>query len=616
MEAQKNILSTLKDIFSGEEFEYSNTILVVGCGVSIDSNLLDGKSYTNKLLKFYHLEDKLPKWIESINDEYIKDITDGTAVQLYSFPRLESVLNTLQNSLSEDQYKSFLLGTLYGSENVYSNLYHKLIADYLHSGGTVLTFNFDNLIEAAYRELYPKEQMDNICIFPMDTETIPQNKGLLIKAHGCLSQPGKIGMTLNNLFIGGFPESSPERKTLDKMFHQGIKYVVSLGYSYSDSIDFTPYLKEKGKDFKYIHFQHESANRGAFRCVSLKGIEPKNTYKYVLDSILDSGSGKADVVFFNKQCFINQFGSEWTGSIDVNSNTDSMLSFPFEDSPEYSLACLNLIYEYGLSEYKPFREDIYWMEQMVIHRQRVLYSRQVPYAKRLSTFSRYLNRDLHHYFKHFLLFFCNIFSFKRTLLRRIAVFQGTIVELIFTANKRRPVDAEPEPNAVHVLKTCRNLIFGIPLLLLTETMLCIGLGIGKLIGFDRWCTSHNPPLDDYLVAYRRCYQPFYALTEKLRYNAGLYIPQWIVRILHRRIDKCLGLASDLRNMNEYRYIRKEEMILKMLPKGDKDAEGIIRDFNELILFDADTNYFIEVRNVSRKKKLTRELLNNEKTNHC
>ena len=615
-EYKNGIISTLKTLFPKENFSIDNTVLVVGCGVSIDSGLPDGVTFTKTVLKSYNLDAKLPEWIESINKEYIKSITGNVAVELYSFPRLESVLNTLQNSLTEDQYNSFLIGTLYGDKEVKSNLYHRLIAEYLHDGGSVLTFNFDKLVEEAYQELYCGEQMNNINIFPMGSGSISRSKGLFIKAHGCLSQPSKIGMTLNKLFIGGFPDSSSEGKTLDAMFHSRIRHVVSIGYSYSDSIDFTPYLKKKGKDFNYIHFQYELNNSGAFRIDSLRNVEPKNTYKYVLDSILESGDGNANVVFFNKQCFINKFGSWWTGTIDVNPKIN-FSPLPVK-GPEYSLSLLNLIYEYGLSEYKTFREDQRWMKEIDLHRKRVFHFRRIPYMKRLSIFSSYLNRDIHNYFSHFLLFFCNIFSFKRTLLRRIAVFQGTIVELIFTANKRRSLIAEsgPESNAIHALKTCRNLILGIPLLVLTEILLCMGLGIGRLIGFDCWCAVHNPPLDDYLIAYRRHYQPFYVLAEKLRYNAGLFIPRWIVKILRRRVNKCLELACDLKNMNEYRYIRKEDMILKMLPKGNKDNEDIINGYNELILFDADTNYFIEVRNVSRKKELTINLLKDEKKNHC
>ena len=296
--SNNNIISILEALFPGEGINLDNTVLVVGCGISISSGLPDGQSYTNKVLNYFNLEKKLPEWINSINEEYLKGITGNVAVGLYSFPRLESVLNTLQNSLSTEQFESFLIGTLYADKEIKSNLYHRLIAEYIHDGGTVLTFNFDKLVEAAYQELFPKDQMDNICIFPMETETIPSNKGLYIKAHGCISQPSKVGMTLNKLFINGFPDSSSERRTLDSAFHSGIKNIVSIGYSFSDSIDFTPYLKERGKDFNYIHFQYDRYNNGKFVLESLSNIAPIITYKYVLDSILNKGNGHATIVYF------------------------------------------------------------------------------------------------------------------------------------------------------------------------------------------------------------------------------------------------------------------------------------------------------------------------------
>ena len=611
------MLSILHKLFPSESFSIDDTLFIVGAGASMDSHLPGGADLISYVLNYFSLP-SLADHIRSINNDFVKSATGNTAIELYSLPRLEALFNTLQQSLTKEQYEQFLTQALFmKGQEVRANLYHRLLAEFLHAGGSVLTFNFDQLVEVAYEDLFG-EELQNICIFPLESHKQYDRKGLFVKAHGCISIPDKIGMTLNNLSMSGFPESSHERAVLDLLFHSKIKHFVSLGYSFSDSFDVTPYLREKCHSFQYYHFQF-SPKDTAFRVVKLSdGIDPKLTYKYVLNSILGSKSDDANVIFHNKKSFLQEKGADWTGSRDVRPTTLRSNPIMSPNSPEYSLAYLKLIYDFGLSEFQGFDKSA-----MGQHRRRVLLSGSIPFKKRLSILSCYLNRDRHYYLLHSLLFFLNILLPLYPLLTRVAFFHGTLIELVFVShkfpgsekdnqgNQKKTVKQKVKDiikNFYRVIKGSTHILIGLPLLVLSEIIIGLSLLICKAFGVDKSCAQHRPPKDDYLIALRRFYQPLYKGAEVLHLNIGITIPGFHLRVVKKLISKCEEIARRDNNLIELRYIWKDRLMLPVINDQADDKNHILEEFDKLIRFNADTDYFIEVRNVLKKKEIANNMI--------
>ena len=121
---------------------------------------------------------------------------------------------------------------------------------FIVNGGTVLTSNFDNLIEHAIGELNNVVKY-NLISFPLLQPTEANSDiGTLIKYHGDINQINSIGIDISNLHINGF--NINETILLDRIF-ENKSNVIFIGFSVSDTLDLIPYLKNK-RSLNYFYF--------------------------------------------------------------------------------------------------------------------------------------------------------------------------------------------------------------------------------------------------------------------------------------------------------------------------------------------------------------------------
>ena len=106
---------------------------------------------------------------------------------------------------------------------------------------------------------------------------------------------------------------------------------------------------------------------------------------------------------------------------------------------------------------------------------------------------------------------------------------------------------------------------------------------------------------------RRFFQPLYKSAEVFRLKTGIPIPGIHYRIVDGLIRKCEEIARRNNNLIELRYIWKDRLMLQVIHDKVADKHELLEEFDNLIRFNADTDYFIEVRNVSTKKEIAQDL---------
>lgn len=187
-------------------------------------------------------------WFQSYNKEVVSKILD-VHVNLYDCPRLEILFECMKGALPESYYqktiKSLLLYDYWRNhfpDSIHSNYHHYTLARFLLDGGTVLTANFDPLIEHAAALLDPDRSYNRV-VFPLaEKSVLVPGQGTLVKYHGDLDRISTIGIDVSHLSIDGFHDA--EAKLLDGLF-QPVRNLVFVGFSMSDTLDMIPFLKTR-----------------------------------------------------------------------------------------------------------------------------------------------------------------------------------------------------------------------------------------------------------------------------------------------------------------------------------------------------------------------------------
>lgn len=604
------MINLLNKIINDISFTPENTVIISGAGISMASGLPSGGNLTKNAIEYlgFKFQD-VNDVFETINKEYIKPLTNGNEIKLYSSPRLEAIYNVFSRSTAEYSYLSRIVQKkrkLYDSlvtyllykdilgKPLYSNNYHRLLAKTIHDKGTVITLNFDTLIENAYQELY--NSSPTVISFPLEEHNVSTSKNVLVKAHGCITKPSGIGVALDKLSINGFADNSHEKSCLDNIFSNKIN-VVFIGYSMSDSFDITPYLANLKQSFNFIYFNYifstedyyklpSATTAYGFKITDLSHSKKEETYRYVFENILSQKQilNLKIVNYTDNLRFFDDICGKWTGTKSIQFNVD----LPIVSEIEKNYFKLRLYYDFGLSEYTNFHVDLH-KEKL-----QLLLSQKSTYRIRNYLLSCMFNREKHWYILHCLLMWLNFVFTPHHILHNIDRIVGTNIELVFVA---------PKFYLKHKLGKLKTYIFqtiGIVVLSFSIPTLGILLHITDYCKKKKWLARHLFSPESYLTS-KRSYQQFFHCICRLFVENAKPIPELLQNKCKTTLEDCKNLAKEYNNLKELRYIKKNDIIFSYWTKDDISKEEIIDEFNELIKFDADTDYFVEVRNVSRAK---------------
>lgn len=227
-----------------ENFSVENTVVVCGAGISLDSELPLGSEIVKTikdLISKNTFQNKID--IFDLFNEYNRQVISKIInwdTDLYRYPRLEAIFNSVRSVLTENDYYEFIKYVLYMkciNKPISSTYIHFELAEFIKEGGKVLTANFDELIEQALNE----NKITNFqkVVFPSKTFDFNIESGMLIKYHGDINIPNSIGIDLSRLSFKGFDDKTVE--FLNKVFDKA-QNILFIGFSVSDTLDLIPYL--------------------------------------------------------------------------------------------------------------------------------------------------------------------------------------------------------------------------------------------------------------------------------------------------------------------------------------------------------------------------------------
>jgi tetratricopeptide (TPR) repeat protein len=171
------------------------------------------------------------------------------------------------------------------------NAYHYALATALQAGHTVITTNFDQMIERAYARLYPLNRLV-VVDSEQDCRRLTaqaSSRPLLFKVHGSLRDARgrtwyeSIQMTLASLANG---LSRDKRRLLEFLFHR--RDIIFMGYSGRDDFDLTPFIMSATEAGRYFWSKYQ---RGRLIFTSSTELAQRKNHLDVIDSIVLTKDG-------------------------------------------------------------------------------------------------------------------------------------------------------------------------------------------------------------------------------------------------------------------------------------------------------------------------------------
>jgi hypothetical protein len=239
----------MEDQFSVLIGKLNKPVIFAGAGLSIDapSNLLSGYAIIKGIIE------------HSILDAYKDSLLNHMSPPPFSsnnpggFLRFESLIHRLRS------YDRNLEVLKYLKDCVSPNLNHYILASLIHKGHTVITTNFDNLIEMAYENLKGTASKELVSIiYDEEFRKTPQeNKNYLWKIHGSFKRNGidttdsiqaeYTKVMINNHRLG-------KKKFLESIVAN--HDMIVIGYSGSDDLDIIPVLAETPSQKQMVWVRH------------------------------------------------------------------------------------------------------------------------------------------------------------------------------------------------------------------------------------------------------------------------------------------------------------------------------------------------------------------------
>jgi hypothetical protein len=554
-----------------DKLRVDNTIIICGSGISIESGLPLGWDLVKKVLDTFDLGKEssinLINRFEEYNKNVISRIKDYQ-VNLYNAPRLEVLFKCLKDILTEKNYYSIIEGFLFYNyrrnefnDNVFSNYQHFAIADFIVNGGTVLTSNFDNLIEHAIGELNNVVKY-NLISFPLLQPTEANSDiGTLIKYHGDINQINSIGIDISNLHINGF--NINETILLDRIF-ENKSNVIFIGFSVSDTLDLIPYLKNK-RSLNYFYFNFIKSDDNNSLESSKSNIEKFSTP-------IDETTLEAYEYFYYKMpstYVVNNYNNEVQKNAnpykcdksikpalhltesDIIKMEEIISTLSNKQNPDHLAIKFNILKSYGLlnliSEIElndlsePWKSDFY------------NYYQNINGNYRYNFYKKKQNDD--DQFKKFGVLQEYVFLQKRHWLDRIIRLMP--LTLLFLRFKK-------------TLKSINNQ---------KDFSLELELKINRCV----------------CLYYLRVFQ----LLHKLRLTC--LVPKKIVLEYQKMIKRQIEIAKELNHLATYRFALKEYLYVKGFFRQtlNVNIKDLIHELIEIFELNIDTNYFIEANNLLR-----------------
>lgn len=229
-------------------YELTNDILERACGKRLSSQILQ-------------------EWKKSRNR--INEIINEN-LHVDEYPRLETILEAVRIFEENLFVDNTVINGLKSFADASPNSNHYILAEMLHQGANIVTTNYDRCIPIAYNQLTQQDSdklllcnEDNVWIYKSEEE----NTGAIYHLHGIAQCIDNIGATLSVI-------KNPIAKTFDKKMTEWLKggyCFVFLGYGGTDTLDITPYLKNKKESSNSLGvYVRHSNDKNVIECASLR----------------------------------------------------------------------------------------------------------------------------------------------------------------------------------------------------------------------------------------------------------------------------------------------------------------------------------------------------------
>lgn len=207
----------------------------------------------------------LREWENSRNR--INEIMNNK-IQVDAYPRLETILEAVRIFEDHLSVENTVINGLRSFADAPPNRNHYILAQMLHQGANIVTTNYDQCIPVAYNKLFQQGgdkfllcNEKNLWIYRSKEKSV----GAIYHLHGIAQCINNIGATLSVI-------KNPIAKTFDRKMSEWLKEgccFVFLGYGGVDTLDITPYLKNKNEPGNSlgIYVRHSNA-RNAVECAN------------------------------------------------------------------------------------------------------------------------------------------------------------------------------------------------------------------------------------------------------------------------------------------------------------------------------------------------------------
>lgn len=281
----------------------------------------------------------------------INKIMNGN-IHVDEYPRLETILEAIrifEDNLSID---NTVINGLKSFAYAPPNSNHYILAEMIHQGANIVTTNYDSCVPIAYNNLFQQDgdklllcSDDNVWIY----KSKEKNVGAIYHLHGISQCIDNIGATLSVI-------KNPIARIFDQRMTEWLKggyCFIFLGYGGVDTLDITPYLKNKSgsRNSLGIYVRH-SNDKNVVECANVK---EKNLLQCFT---------KQYVLSYNTKDFLQNYSAKEfeVGKIAVNNWKEKFSASSIEYTAELHRICaLGIIYSLNLEPCKILGEK--WINE-------------------------------------------------------------------------------------------------------------------------------------------------------------------------------------------------------------------------------------------------------------
>ena len=580
-----SIIKYLDEIIGGNGvLTLDNSVIVSGAGISIDSCLPSGYSLIDRIYKDFNL-DELGEFYEKDFQKIVSKLYSNAANEFFSQPRLEVVFNGISEVLSPDEYRNYIFDVFLQDVNLrhqrisesltrYSiapNYNHFLLAEFIHQGGTCLTFNFDELIECAYKNLYDQEL--KVISFPLNDAVDKDDSARerIYKLHGTFHNNDliNVGIDTRSLHINGFPDKDSE---LLSSILESKQNLIFIGYSVSDSLDFLPFLSSysrKGRKFNVVFLK----------------FDPKQTMNPAVSILRDFSNSSTPCDYFQIDYYLKKIIADL---YIINYFPDHSLK-PLIQLPEQIHECSYQVDDSLKSGYRSQRSRIVKLRLLetlgLLNRFGKEELNQISALPKTDPlYADYLHYDFYkkniegHYGDN-VLYTLKLFLKKPSLRDYNSLF-GILNEYVFLTKLDKSIIIRP---------------FALLILLLMWVTILV---IDKFLTVKNKLSHEMSP--NTASTKRHTYLPLFRVLRGINmvFHDRIFTKvfgKWLLK----RINQSKKASIAVNDLKLYRFIEKERLRMEYMLNG-KSPE-LLKQLLDLVTLNIDTNYFVDIVNLFRFK---------------